>query len=136
MENKKGYKTKQKELIVKCLIENKEKHIKAEEIVFYLKKNGTQVGKTTVYRHLDKLVEEGKVRKYFIEEGKGACYQYSELENECYESFHMKCTKCGNLIHLSCDYLNEISKHVKNSHNFSIDNYKTVFYGKCGNCND
>lgn len=134
MYNKKTYKTKQKELIIEYLINNKDKHVKAEEIVYSLMEMGNQVGKTTVYRCLEKLVEEGKVRKYFIEEGKGACYQYSENKKECLEHFHMKCVECGELIHLNCDYLSGIGKHVKANHNFKIDSNKTVFYGVCEKC--
>lgn len=134
MENKKSYKTKQKDLIMECLIDNKDIHIKADEIVYYLQNRGKHVGKTTVYRYLDKLVEEGLVRKYFIEEGKGACYQYADNNDSCYKHFHMKCTNCGELVHLTCEKLDEISKHVELNHNFTIDNYKTVFYGRCGVC--
>lgn len=43
-------------------------------MVDYLKSQGNGVGKSTVYRYLEKLVEEGKVRKYFLEEGAGACF--------------------------------------------------------------
>lgn len=134
MDKRKTYKTKQKDLIMECLVQNKDKHIKADEVVYSLMEMGSQVGKTTVYRYLDKLVEEGKVRRYFLEEGKGACYQYSEEGEECLKHFHMKCTECGDLIHLNCNYLDQIGNHVEANHRFKIDSYKTVFYGVCENC--
>lgn len=129
----KVYKTKQRDLIMNCLIKNKENHLTAEDIVDHLKVNGNTVGKTTVYRYLDKLVFEGKLRKYFIEEGYSACYQYVGSE-KCYEHFHLKCVGCGSLIHLECSYLQKLQSHVSNSHDFKIDSLKTVFYGRCKNC--
>ena len=53
MENKKeqkSYKTRQRSQILDCLIDNKSKHLTADEISVILKKKGNEVGKTTVYR--------------------------------------------------------------------------------------
>ena len=128
------YRTRQKERIMDCLILNKNRHITADEILDELKKEDAKVGKTTVYRYLDKLVSQGTVRKYFIEEGKGACYQYMEENLPCAEHYHLKCLECGKLIHLECDYLGDMDSHIRDRHGFYVDHCKTVLYGHCGNC--
>lgn len=130
------YNTKQRELILKCFSESDGKHIKAEEIIEYLKQNNTPVGKSTVYRYLDTLVEENLVRKYTIQEGVGACYQYigKEENNHCKEHYHLKCSNCGELFHVNCEFMDEINSHILKEHNFQIDNSKTVFYGICEKC--
>lgn len=134
MENKqKTYKTKQRSKVLDCLIQNKNKHMTAEDIVAYLKEHGAAVGKATVYRTLEKLLSEGNVRKYICEEGKSACFQYVE-DNSCNSHFHLKCVKCGKLIHLECDYLSDLEKHIFEHHKFTVDNTKTVLYGICGDC--
>lgn len=129
----KGYKTKQKELILDFLVTNKDRHVSAEELVDNLKSSGNSVGKSTVYRQLDKLVLQGYVRKFFVEEGIGACYQYCD-GSKCNEHYHLKCLQCGKLFHVKCNYLDTISTHVGNTHKFIIDNSKTVLYGICENC--
>ena len=134
MSTSNGYKTKQRDLILNYFIENKSKHVTAEDIVIHLNNEGTSVGKSTVYRCLDKLMEQGAIRKYIIEEGIGACYQYQDENNDCEEHFHLKCIDCGRLIHLQCDYLAEADEHILHHHNFRIDNRKTVLYGHCGKC--
>lgn len=134
MTESKGYKTKQREVILKVLTNNAERHLTAEDIVFELRENGDVVGKTTVYRYLDKLVSEGLVRKYSFEEGTSACYQYSGGNVECAEHFHLKCVVCNQLFHVECDYLNELADHVFQHHRFKIDNSKTVLYGVCEEC--
>lgn len=131
-----GYKTKQRDLILNYFIENNERHVTAEEVVEHLKQGGTSVGKSTVYRYLEKLVAQGLVRRFFIEEGHGACYQYSGEDEQCNEHFHLKCVSCGVLLHIQCDYLAAAGKHILNHHDFTIDNSKTVLYGFCDKCKE
>lgn len=133
MSEPKIYKTKQREFILDFLMENSEVHLTADDILTALKKDNVSVGKSTVYRYLDKLVEEGTVRKYIGEEGVSACYQYS-ASKKCVNHFHLKCVRCNKLFHLECEYLDEIEQHILKHHKFNIDNSKTVFYGICENC--
>lgn len=130
----KTYKTRQRAEVLNCLIENKASHMTADEIMAWLKNKGCDVGKATVYRTLDKLTEENKVRKYIYEEGKSACYQYVDKDEKCHLHFHLKCLNCGKLIHLECDYLTELENHISKHHKFSVDNSKTVLYGICEDC--
>lgn len=129
-----SYKTKQKDRILTCLIQNKDRHLTVDEIRFALNGEEPMVGKTTIYRYLDKLVSQGIVRKYFIEEGKSACYQYMDQNDLCKEHYHLKCVDCGRLLHLECDYLEEMDSHIREHHNFQVDHSKTVLYGQCDSC--
>lgn len=129
-----AYKTRQRDQILDCLIKNKDHHITADKIISDLNKDKPLVGKTTVYRYLDKLVSQGSVRRYFIEGGKSACYQYMEQVGVCDRHFHLKCVDCGQLFHLKCDYMGEMDSHIKDHHDFHVDHSKTVLYGHCGNC--
>ena len=129
-----GYKTRQRELIHGFLLAQGDRHLSVDEVVDYLRAQGSPVGKSTVYRYLDRLVEQGTVRKYFLEEGMGACYQYAGEDGHCRQHFHLKCIGCGRLIHVECDYLNELAEHVLDHHHFTIDPTKTVLYGMCEAC--
>lgn len=128
------YKTKQKDQIMELLIKNKDHHLTADELMAALNQDKPGVGKTTVYRYLDKLVSQGVVRKYFFEEGKSACYQYMEQNRVCNEHYHLKCVDCGRLFHLECNYLSEMDSHIRNHHDFLVDHSKTVLYGHCSTC--
>lgn len=129
-----GYRTKQREAILRYLKSSSSKHVSIDDVLNFLRADGEKVGRTTIYRYMEKLTEEGILRKYFIEEGAGACYQYIDQELGCEEHFHLKCLKCGKLIHVECDYLSHIGAHILEEHEFQIDNTKTVFYGTCGEC--
>jgi len=129
-----GYKTKQRENILKLLKENNGVHMTAEDVFEYLKTKGNSVGKSTVYRYLDKLVNEGKVKKFFVDEGVSACYQYYSKDCEFEVHYHLKCSQCGGLFHVDCHFLDDLSKHILNTHNFKIDCNKIVLYGECEAC--
>ena len=134
MENVFKYKTKQRANILEYLKENTGKHVTADEIINYFKKTENPIGKSTVYRCIDSLVEENIIRKYISEEGKSACFQYIENQEECTKHYHMKCVKCGKLIHLDCNEIAIIQNHILQKHNFKIDVCKTILYGTCKEC--
>lgn len=128
------YKTKQREIILEYLMNNKNKHVTIDEIIDYTKQVESPVGKTTAYRYIDELEQKGIIRKYTIEKGMSACYQYIDENDKCKNHFHFKCKFCGNLYHLDCDFLNTVKSHLCNEHGFEIDSSKTVFYGVCKKC--
>ena len=126
------YSTKQRSAILDFLKENNA-HVTAADIAFHLKELGVSVSTATVYRTLEKLVGEGVVRKMFVDQGHSACYQYID-NGTCSEHFHLKCIKCGRLIHLSCDFLQEMESHIFDDHGFTVSSGRTVIYGVCHAC--
>ncbi|MFA6947888.1 MAG: transcriptional repressor [Eubacteriales bacterium] len=129
----KEYKTKQRELILACLRDNAGRHMSAAELTDELRQNENAVGQTTVYRTLERLVGEGIAHKYTAADGMSACYQYAERD-ECRGCYHLVCSSCGELIHISCEFLDELSEHIYADHRFRIDPFKTVLYGICEKC--
>lgn len=130
-----GYKTKQREYLLEFLQSCGGRHVTVAELVRHLQDSGTPVGTATVYRNLEQLVSEGLVRKYLLDEKSGACYQYMDgAVHLCQEHFHLKCTRCGRLFHVGCDYLNTLGEHLLEHHGFVVDHTKTVLYGTCAEC--
>lgn len=124
------YNTKNKIKILNCLKENSYRHLTIDQIVELL---DNQIPLASVYRIIDSLVLEGLVRKYVIDNNTSACFQYIENSEE-HNHFHMLCTKCGKLIHLECDEVNHLLKHIENDHDFKIDITKVTLYGVCADC--
>ena len=62
-----GYKTKQKDAVLKYMIDHKDAHVTVNQISDNFAQQGTPVGVTTIYRHLEKLLEEGFIRKYTVD---------------------------------------------------------------------
>ncbi len=127
---RKGYNTRPLKLITEILAEKSGAHMTAEEILLALRERGENIGLTTVYRNVEKLVLSGEVRKY---SGEGsACFGFSG--EHCAEHFHLKCSSCGKLLHIECDHIERLAEHITRHHGFSVDHTKTVLYGVCGDC--
>ena len=58
MERNAGYHTRQKAMIYQYILDNRQRHITATDIASFLATEGTPVGIATIYRYLDKLVDE------------------------------------------------------------------------------
>ena len=129
-----SYKTKHKEELQKYLESRNGSHFCASDIYEHFKATGNPIGKTTVYRQLEELVDSGEVKKFIIDENSCACYEYTG--NRCRHSdcIHMKCEKCNRLFHLECDDVLELEKHILEHHNFRINRNRTVLYGLCSDC--
>ncbi len=127
------YNTKQREKILQYLKDNSTSNITAEEILKFFTNSNENIGKATVYRYLNNLVEENIVKKYMVEDRNCSCYQYVGDEH-CGEHYHLKCEKCEKIIHLECEEFNYIQQHILKDHNFELDRVKTVLYGICNEC--
>ena len=112
------YKTRQKEMLIDYLSSVEGEHITANDVCEFFKSQGETIGQSTIYRHLESLVDEGIINKYVIDANSPACFEYMGRESHLAGEvcFHCKCEKCGCLIHLHCDELSEIGKHLYNEH--------------------
>ena len=126
------YNTRQRESVLACVKESAGEHMTAQQVTDLLRARGEKIGLTTVYRCLDRLVGEGVLVKYAAADGESACFRLAECGSE--NCFHVKCESCGAFFHLTCDHLSEVASHMLDDHDFTVDPYKTVFYGTCGEC--
>ena len=127
--------TKKGQMILLCLKQNRQNHMTAEDIAEALKNEHAAVSAATIYRQLDKLVSAGLVRKYVSSPEEPACFQFADNTSAaCASHFHLKCTSCGKLFHVTCPYLDRIETHILSHHGFAVDNTRTVLYGICESC--
>lgn len=128
-----NYKTELRKIALKYLMENAETTVTAKDVFAYLAKKGVAANITSVYRYLESLSESGKLNKYVAQKGQQATYQYVG-EGNCSNHLHLKCSECGQIIHLDCGFMDEISEHISKGHGFELDCENTVIYGKCKDC--
>ncbi len=136
MSSRSAYRTKQREMLLEFLRSVSDVHITAADVCAYFKEQGAAIGQSTVYRRLERLVDEGIVHKYTIDKNSPACFKYigAESHNRSKACFHCRCEKCGRLIHLSCEEMSEMQTHLLTEHRFKMDPIRTVIYGLCEEC--
>lgn len=126
------YETAPRTWILSYLNKHGDGHFTVDDMTEKLKAEGRKVGRTTVYRNLERLVGEGSVQR-FDTPGAPACYR-CVLDDACTEHHHLHCTSCGALIHVDCDYLDELAAHIESQHGFAVNASRTILYGLCANC--
>lgn len=136
MAEKQNYNTNARKYILKYLEANHDTTVTAADISDYLSKNGLNVNITTVYRYLNKLTAEQCVVKFPSKNGSGSIYQLKQSDKACHEHIHVKCIKCGRLIHLDCGFMTEIENHLSKDHNFTLSCDGSILYGICNLCKD
>lgn len=120
------YNTKQKDKILDII-----KSYNREFTIKDIYNNLDGVGLTTIYRYIDKLVNNNILKKS-VDENNTTCYEYLEdCSND--NHFYLKCDKCKRMIHIDCDCINELKEHIKFKHNFKL-NEKLIINGLCEVC--
>lgn len=122
------YKTKQKDRIL-SLIQNMNHAFTVREIYDSIKH---EIGLTTIYRMVDKLVMDGVLNKTISQDN----ITYYEYLVKCNHEnhFYLKCLECGTLIHIDCDCIHDLSDHIFNMHKFMINNERIIINGTCNKC--
>ncbi|WP_046159885.1 Fur family transcriptional regulator [Caldanaerobacter subterraneus] len=127
----KGFKlTTQRRVILDVIMENKNKHLSSEEIYDLVKRKYPEIGLATVYRTLQLFEELGLVYKLNFDEGRN---RYELYQEDAHQHHHLICLKCGNVIEMEGDLLEDLEKLIEKTKNFEIVDHNAKFYGYCGN---
>ena len=130
----KKYNTRQRNIVLDKIRASEGRHFSVEEVYAQLISEGYNLGKATVYRHINEFQSEGVIKKFVTEHGKSACYEY--VGNSMGSSYYFKCSKCGQLLHIECEALDHLKEHLLDEHGFEMDDSKMVFLGACKSCRE
>lgn len=121
--------TIQKYLVYNAVCKMK-RHVTANEVYEFIKEDHPTIGKGTVYRNLDILVEEGTLRK--IEVSKGPNRFDSTLKNH----YHVICVECGEVFDVDMDEIPDLLEKIHDTHRIDFLEYDISFKGICPKCKD
>ena len=93
-----------------------------------------KVNTTTVYRYLDKLCAEHVVIKYPDLNSDKAVFQFAGEEKKCTDHLHLKCIRCGKVVHLDCNFMDELKEHLFQEHGFRLQCSGDMLHGICKDC--
>lgn len=130
----KGFKlTPQRKSILDVTIANEGKHLSAEEIYELVKNYCPDIGLATVYRTMQIFDEIGLVYKHNFDDGRSR-YEFSQDED--HQHHHLICIKCGRVVEVEEDLLEQLEYEVECKYNFSVTNHNLKFFGYCSQCRD
>ena len=105
--------------------------ISAAEVIETLGVKKLAVNKTTVYRELDFLEEQGIVREIDLLEGQ----KRYELHQPDHHHHHLVCRKCSNILCIDLPQdLDQLEARIAKQHKFKIEHHVLEFFGLCSKC--
>lgn len=124
------YNTEKREELLNFLSQGEGQAYTVDEICAAILKDGR--GKSTVYRLVSKLVDEGTLRRISDGKTRHVTYQYIHT-GHCAEHFHLKCKECGRLIHLDDETSHMLENRILKTEGFALDD-GALLYGRCESC--
>ena len=101
--------TIQKDLVRNTVYEMR-RHVTANEVYEFIKEAYPTIGKGTVYRNLDILVEEGALRKVEVSDGPNR-FDFA-LKNH----YHVRCVNCGEISDVDMDQILGLLERIHDTH--------------------
>lgn len=105
------------------------RQLTADELYEQLRPQEAGVGRATVFRTLETLVEAGVARRLELD---GHVYAYVACQPEHHH--HLSCTSCGRVEEIAEGYVRPIAERVAREMGFEIDDARLDFYGRCATC--
>lgn len=132
MAGKRGpYATRQQGAVLDLMRAHVGESLTVDQIVSALADAGSGVGKTTVYRTLERLSATGVVVQ--VPDGQGGPARYCLVEGSD-EGTCLACLGCHRVFPLDCEGLETFVEHVSEEHDFTVEPHRTVLYGYCHEC--
>jgi Fur family ferric uptake transcriptional regulator len=121
--------THQREAIAMSLFES-EHQLSVDDLAEILRKRGEHVGKATIYRTLNLLVEADLARELDFGEG------FKRYEQQAGEARydHLICTGCGKVERFVRASLDELQAAIAAELGFSVQSRRLKIYGLCRQC--
>ncbi len=121
--------TKQKEIILDILSKKENMfHPTAGDLVKLVLKSNPTIGQATVYRNINKLVNEGILLKIPTTNN----FRY---DINTHTHAHLTCKECGSVIDLYDGDYQKIVSNLESKYNVKIDDTNLIFNGLCEDCN-
>ncbi len=121
--------TPQRSLIWDVLVEQGDAHVSAADLAEAVRSRSPDVHRSTVYRTLDVLVEDGLVLRTDL----GGDRSYYELAAE-HHHHHVVCTSCGGIAHVHDEAIAAAVACVQAASGFRLARQELTFAGLCPTC--
>lgn len=105
-------------------------HLTSQEIYERIRGRLPAVNLSTVYRALDRLVQQDRVS--VSDMGKGA--NVYELVTTGEHHHHLVCEQCGGVMTITGREIQQLFKTIERKHRFKVVSKHLILYGICENC--
>lgn len=121
--------THQREAVARVLFESG-RHLSADDVAERLRERDEQIGKATIYRTLNLLVDVGLAVEHDFDEG----FKRYETRVGPPHHDHLICTSCGSVTEFHRGELESLQDEVARNHGFQVLTRQLKIYGVCSAC--
>lgn len=118
--------TRQRKLILD-IVRTMNNHPTADEIFLVARERDPHIGRGTVYRNLNLLVDDGEIRMLKTPGG-------SRFDWRCDEHSHVLCTSCGTVADMPLAYDHALDARASSATGYAVASHYTFFEGLCPAC--
>jgi len=118
--------TPQRQIILDAL-QASSTHPSAEELYLEIQRKHNMVGKSTIYRNLRQLVEDGIIAQIITN-------NVVRYDKSAVVHYHFICDLCGKIFDLKLKRNDSLNEIVKTTHGFNVVRHKLEFFGTCSDC--
>ena len=105
------------------------RQLTADQLYRSLRRREPAIGRATVFRTLETLVDAGVARRLELD---GHVYAYVACLPAHHH--HIACTRCGRVEEIDEAYVRPIARRLAREMGFAIDDARLDFYGRCVTC--
>jgi Fur family ferric uptake transcriptional regulator len=124
-----GERVTNQRLVIAAELGRASRQMTADELYARLQSSHPGIGRATVFRTLERLVDAGVARRL---EREGHVYGYVTCEAEHHH--HLACTRCGRVEEINESYISPLATRIKRERGFQVDDARLDFYGRCASC--
>lgn len=121
--------SQQREQVLEAFLKT-EKHVTVQDLYDLMRKQGIEVGYTTVYRTLKLLSECGLASKVDFNDGKTRFeHKFAHQHHD-----HLVCLRCGKIREFHNPQIEKIQNEISETQGFIPRSHTLVIYGICKEC--
>jgi Fur family transcriptional regulator, ferric uptake regulator len=124
-----GYRLTQPRRAVAGLIAAREGHFTAADLIDEARRRELRLGRATIFRALDLLIELGAVERLDLPTGEHAYVGCEPLHHH-----HVVCSRCGRTAEIDDAGLRTLVDDVGRRTGYSIDTHRLELFGLCPAC--
>jgi Fur family transcriptional regulator, ferric uptake regulator len=124
-----GHRLTLQRMIVAGALARARRTVSAQELYDSLRGEHPLLGRATVFRTLDFLVENGLAQRF---EAEGHVHVYTSCAANHHH--HLVCRLCGSTTEIDDTAVNQLIDAVRGGYGFALDHDALDFYGTCATC--
>ena len=124
-----GYRLTGPRRAVAELIEDREGHFTAADLVAEARERRLAIGRATIFRALDLLAELGLVERLDLPSG-----EHAYVACEPHHHHHVICSRCGRSAEIADEGLRAVVDRVAADTGYAIDAHRLELFGLCPRC--